>query len=245
MNKFIKIALTAILALTLTACGEKPMTKEEAFQYYSDALANVAKVDSYNCDVEMNYLISDGSNEIKMGIGMNLIIEGQTTNAPKAMMAMETQMFGMDITGEIYYADGYVYTNTMGEKTKVLGSIDTLEEFKNTAIDIKNFEDIKITKKDGITTLEFKMNNDQLNQMLGESMGDVVGDDSLKYTDTKIIVTVNADNMINDMDVSVAATMNDGTAEANITVQMKIAYTEYNSAKVILPADLDSYTLVS
>ncbi|MPN27402.1 hypothetical protein SDC9_174834 [bioreactor metagenome] len=51
--------------------------------------------------------------------------------------------------------------------------------------------------------------------------------------------------MINDMDVSVAATMNDGTTEANITVQMKIAYTEFNSAKVILPADLDSYTLIS
>ncbi len=244
MNKFIKITLTAILALTLTACGEKPMTKEEAFQFYSDALTNTAKADSYNSNVEMSYLISDGENEIKMGIGMNLILEGQTTNNPKAMMLVETQMFGMDIAAEMYYADGYIYTNTLGEKTKTKDSIDTLEQFKNTAINIKDFEDIKVTKKDGITTLEFKMSNDQLNQMLGESMNDTLGIDAMKYTDTNIVVTVNPDNTIKDMIISLVATMSVEAQEANINVDITMSYTDYNTAKVTLPADLDSYTLM-
>lgn len=177
MNNLMKrfaVLLFMVSVLSLTACGA-----ENPAKVWDEATAKNASLTDVDMAVDMDMTMEIEGESMDMTMGMDMKMNG--INSEKMLYAADTKMnmnvggYDMDIEGSTYYADGYCYTEMMGQKIKYAMDLDTMMESveQNNAANGLSSSDMKELKmkKDGENRiLTFVCNPEAMNESMSGMM---------------------------------------------------------------------------
>lgn len=156
MKKLFALMLSLAMAVSLAACGAKPLTAEEVYTKAEEKSAAMEKVDAdMTIDMTMELAAEGETQTIDMTVGAsmrgeNVGKEGMRFEMP---MSVSMPMLGMSMNVNSYYADGYYMMDMMGTKIKTpmdldraieqiqssgmaeLGSVDLLKDLAMTEVE--------------------------------------------------------------------------------------------------------------
>lgn len=247
MKKVIALTLAAAMALSFTACQEKKTPEE----IYSEAVAKNAALTATQADMTMDMDMDLGG--MSFGMTMDMAMKMKKSD-DKFEMAMTggTSLMGQKIDMEVYYKDGYNYTNAMGAKVKQAMDLETItaqaENMTMKSTPVEYLENLEMTEEDGGYKFTYTINADkmqayfeELMSMTGEAAALPEGTD-LKFESMNGTATVGKDGYISGETVDMAFSMSMEGQEVKCTVKVDATYTNPGQDFTIeFPADLDEY----
>lgn len=123
--KKIAVLLSLTMILALAACGG-----EDPAKVWDEAAAKNAALSDLDMTMSMDMTMEIESESIDIAMDMAMKMNG--INTEKMLYAADTNMsmdmgdFDFDMDGSTYYADGYCYTEMMGQKMKYAMDLDTM-----------------------------------------------------------------------------------------------------------------------
>jgi len=224
---------------------------------------NQAAYDIYLAAQDKSNSVS--SMEMKMSMDMTMEAEGSVVNskmdgtAKQVMrsvsdidmeMTMNIETMGMSMPATSYYKDGYVYTKVMDQKTKMAMPFDKFLkssnakslEFPQNAVKKSNVENISGGKRVSFT-IDGKIMNDILMEMMADSLSSLPGAENLTidFGDIDYIMTVDNDNMLKSAVTKFDATFNMMGTDIKVIYDINMDIVSVNNTTVTFPSDLDSY----
>ena len=151
------------------------------------------------------------------------------------------------------YVDSFVFMEILGQKIKVKADEKQadliLNENDGTALglDIADVKDANASKEGDKTVYFINYNTDGLNKMLESTLSELeISATNAVYNSGYATVTVNAENMIEKISISVSATVTDAElGEIKIGYWMDVTYSKYNEKiGISAPGDADKYAEV-
>ena len=127
--KKIAVLLSLTMILALAACGG-----EDPAKVWDEAAAKNAALSDLDMTMSMDMTMEIESESIDIAMDMAMKMNG--INTEKMLYAADTNMsmdmgdFDFDMDGSTYYADGYCYTEMMGQKMKYAMVLDIKTEMK-------------------------------------------------------------------------------------------------------------------
>ena len=132
MKKLASMLLVLVMVFALAACGGQSADPKEAYQAAVEKNAALTSVD-FQMDANMTVKSSGLSVPVTYSVGMKM--DRADEENPEFAMNMKMDMTGITFEMHIYYRDGYVYMDVLGQKVKQamdmqsamdqLGSVDT------------------------------------------------------------------------------------------------------------------------
>lgn len=126
MKKLLAITLSAVMALSLTACGGESKPAEttaapapkDAKTVYQEAVKKNAELKSLDMTSAMEVAIRMGEESVDMSMDMEIKMD--QANSDKMVYIANTTTKSQDQTVDmtIFYTDGYYYMDAMGQKIK-------------------------------------------------------------------------------------------------------------------------------
>lgn len=154
-KKLMALPLLLALMVAVTACG-----KEDPYEVLQKADANLAQVESI--EMQVKGAVSVKMDPIAVGpIDMTFDVKAQKVDENKTNVAMVLSEFPMlpELSNmAVYYTDGYLYLNLMGEKMKMPLPIEGVEETEKEDAEESGFlftfpkermKDLKMEKGEG------------------------------------------------------------------------------------------------
>ncbi|MEA5026225.1 MAG: DUF6612 family protein [Erysipelotrichaceae bacterium] len=239
-----------VLLLGLFGCT-KTQTKEELLAEYQSITEQSAAMTSYAMNMEMNIAMTIGEDSYNSTVETNMVVQDLGTETAKLYMSANTSTEGTDVTLESYFVDGVAYMDINGTRYyQEMTNDDYLSmtgTYSSAFLQESSYIDtITKTKEGNLTVYTIVLNTDGLmevyNDMIGELDYDTLGID-VTYDHAAISLKVNKDNYIESMTIDTAfqmSTSDDYVIDCAFTGSA--GFTDYNSAVVTLPDDLDTYT---
>ena len=211
MKKFLALLTAAVLVVSMTACASQPSDPKAL---YKEAVAKTGKLESIDMSMKVTMDMTAAGESITVTTTTGIQLD-QSASTPKMAMKSNVEVPGQgNVELMMYYADGYIYLDSNGQKVKqAASSEDALSGAAGMAveeIEEKAFKDLKMETKDGVTTLTFTADGAQMTeyvQTLLASSQTVTSADELKISDVTGKVTVNKDQYITGMTMNIPLTM--------------------------------------
>lgn len=156
--------LSALLAavLLVAGCGVKTTDATDATEapdaksMYTSAIEQTQKLESMDCSIDMDMAISYGTQSMDITMDIDMQAEN-VSSAADLKMYMNTEMdLGTLGSGsfEMYYGDGYIYSNSLGYNAKAAVSPDQFDTTTQGVIDVSAdlLSDLKM-EEDGDNTI--------------------------------------------------------------------------------------------
>ena len=249
MKKFLALLTAAVLVVSMTACASQPSDPKAL---YKEAVAKTGKLESIDVSMKVTMDMTAAGESITVTTTTGIQLD-QSASTPKMAMKSNVEVPGQgNVELMMYYADGYIYLDSNGQKVKqAASSEDALSGAAGMAveeIEEKAFKDLKMETKDGVTTLTFTADGAQMTeyvQTLLASSQTVTSADELKISDVTGKVTVNKDQYITGMTMNIPLTMTVSGQEFTCNLALDITYNNPGQPVNIDFPDFSEYTEIA
>ncbi len=250
MKKLVAILCAACITLFVSAC-EVSLTPEEL---YEKAAGNVE--DSLLYDVDTNMSIEVAFTGGTMEVGSNLNIKVDLTDAENPKIASSGTVT-MPLVGEVQvdqiFADGVMYSNVAGQKTKsnvdYQTALDLIQsgDVSDSFVPSEDFLEITAEKDGDNTVLHFNCKTDETNSFVQDALGEAMGEDTqYSFEEISGTVVVDKDEMPVSVLVRIKATMEQEGQTFQINAEIEeIFHSIGQPLEITAPADAASYADVS
>lgn len=229
--------------VTMTGCGKK-----DPFTVYSDAAKKMAELSSMEMTYDIDMTLELAGESMDMTTSSTAKMSGMNTDDMKINMAMKVGAQGQEMDMNVYYTDGYYYTDSMGTKMKYLMDLEQAQkELASTGLqtDMKKEDFKEISLEDQVLT--FTIDGEKMSSLVDTAMSSLQGlvqgtDASIDIGDVKGTASVNKDGYFEANTMTVPLTMDIMGTEMKINMDMD--YTYVNPGKEVtveLPDDLADY----
>ncbi|MBO5274582.1 MAG: hypothetical protein J6I45_08225 [Clostridia bacterium] len=256
ITTLIAFLLTLLTAASLTSCAPK-----DAKSIFNDAAAKTGSLDFIHAEGDLSAKLGFGG--ISMELPMEMELRADNTDRENLIYHMHTKltipMLTSSVEFDIYSADGYMYTDIMGEKlrapaasslTENADDIAEAEAAINEILD-EALTNAEIHEEDGKKRFTLDLPAEQIFEEFAKLNTDSESKTTLEGKRLKITVTVDGKGYIEQLDLdmtfSVSGLETDGLAallgsSLNFTVTGSINLVDIGEEiSVNLPDDLDSY----
>lgn len=189
MKKFLALALSAAMALSLTACGGSSKPKDPK-EVYAAAVKKNAELKSMDMSTKMNMKITMGEQTMDMDMDMNILMDQVNTDKMKYYAETKTTSEGQSMDMTIFYTDGYYYMDAMGQKIKYQMDLEKMMEQveQNSVggeIDVEWLKDLTLKEEGDNQILTFTADPDKMDSFVQEymsSLGATAGVEDMEMT---------------------------------------------------------------
>lgn len=229
------VALAAVLLMS--ACG----AKKDPAAIYDEAIKKQSELTSSDMTMDMNIAMAQGEETIDIGAKMAVKMDGINTDSMHYTNDTKMSAMGQDIYMKMFYADGYLYTEMLGQKIKSPMDLDTLmKQAQSTSASFVQSSAMKEIKaeKDGDNqkltyTVDPEKMNDYVKEVLG-SMSSALGD--VQNADIKILegsgtMTVNQEGYCTEQTMKMKLEMPSGGSA--ITMDMDLSAVSHNPGQAV------------
>lgn len=238
------LALLACIGMSaISGCGKK-----DPFTVYTDAAKKTAELSSMEMTYDIDMTLELAGESLDMTTSSNAKMSGMNTDDMKINMAIKVGAQGQEMDMNVYYTDGYYYTDSMGAKIKYAMNLEQAQkELASTGLqtDIKkeDFKEISLEEQ----VLTFTIDGEKMSSLVDSAMSSLQGliqgtDASIDIGDVKGTASVNQDGYFETSTMSVPLTMDIMGTEMQVNMDMD--YTYVNPGKEVtveLPEDLADY----
>ncbi len=161
------VSVLMVLALLLSACGQKPVKAEELYRLVEEKTKAMDRLNA-SLKAEMEMEISLGEETQTETATVSGEIRGENLNTEKMRMAMpmavEMPQLGMTVNTDTYYDDGWYLMEVMGQRVKCRMPLeDAIEKFKQENVQSFDYvRDLTVNKReDGLYTLSYSVDMDK------------------------------------------------------------------------------------
>ncbi len=256
--RILSLLLCFVLAFALCGCNGKKNTDapvKSDLEFLKDAVDKTDNCSSFQMEAtnKISFTIK-GDETITES---DIIVQGELdeNDKPKMLFSTTTEVKELgEMSLEFSYVDSFVYMEILGQKIKVKADEKQadliINEDDGTALglDIADVKDASASKEGDKTVYFINYNTDGLNKMLESTLNELkVSATNAVYNSGYATVTVNAEELIEKISVSVSATVTDAElGEMKIGYWMDVTYSKYNEKiGISAPADADKYTEVN
>lgn len=249
-RKYVKTTLAFLACaslITFSGCGKK-----DPYAAYTDAAKKTSELKSMEVDFDVKMDIAVNEESMNITTSSTSKMSGINTKDMKLNTEMNVSALGQSNELNVYYTDGYYYTDTAGTKIKYamdLEEIQTQLGSSGIETDLKkeDFKEISIEEKDKKEFLTFTIDGDKMTSLTNTALASLQGltagiDTSADIGDVSGTATVNKDGYFEKSTMSFPLTIE--IAGQEMTLNMDMNYTYVNPGKEVtvdLPDDLSEY----
>lgn len=257
MKKLTALILCLVMVAALfTACSEDPKTA------LANATAKTSELASYESNAKINMKVSVSGVSMDIPIDAN-VKYSKKDDAIQMSTDMALELMGMQMEMNMYYADGVMYTDAMGQKLKTAMDLEELSKTSASVVPMESdmITELKTEKVDAGTKYTPTIDDTKMSEFANTVMkkaqtgaGEAADLDALENTDfsnVQTYVIVNADGYAVEqwvsMDIVAKAEMPDATGEtAETEIKMTIEMTNNivnpgQEVTVTAPENLEDY----
>lgn len=255
--RILSLMLCFALLFALCSCNGKKNTDASVKSDLELLKAAVDKTDNCNSfQMEATNKISCTVKGEETTTESDILVQGELdeNGKPKMLFNTTTEVKELgEMSLNFSYVDSYVFMEILGQKIKVKADEKQadliLNENDGTALglDIADVKDASASKEGDKTVYFINYNTDGLNKMLESTLSELeISATNAVYNSGYATVTVNAENMIEKISISVSATVTDAElGEIKIGYWMDVTYSKYNEKiGISAPGDADKYAEV-
>lgn len=255
MKKIISLFTACLLVFSLAACDAAPKKSDVApYETYKAAVEKISGADSMHMDMDlllsMSYDMGGAKGTMDMNMDMEIKAKMKDNEVDVAEYKVAMELMGQKMDISAYMADGYIYSESNGEKSKeaietgnsnLMGmedmSADMLGDLKDAIIS----EDAKQEGGDTVITLKIdgKKAVGGFIESFMENMGDSMGD--MEMNEITVVAKVGKDETLKSVSVEFPLEVTEAGAEMDASCKIDITYVQIGGVEITAPADLDSY----
>jgi hypothetical protein len=244
------VAMVLVLTVSLSACGggsDSSSGSDNSASYKAFAAAyeelNDSKQQSMNMDLQINMDIAGTESEMAIKGPVKVI----TGDSMQLESSLQTKMYGMDIEMNMWFKDGYMYIESMGQKMKQPMDEETALASSNASVTTFEEKYLKNTTKKSITggtEYTFEVEGAALKALAGDTAGSSGIDlesDSIKWGDATVKVVLDKAGKIVSQEIVLSFEMEESDQTSKVDMTMKISDIKTSGVTIDYPADLDTY----
>lgn len=247
-------AFTTTKATTVPPASSSDQQK--LYQLYSAAYAKTTALKSIDADFSlvMNMSMSGQSSSANCSGNVKETMNGGDI---KALVHESLQGSGESQTFDAYYANGYMYISTNGQKVK--GKVDVSSFESQTSVSLsskdlteKDFQYAKSSVSNGYTTITMNLSGDSAGSILGSSLNESSQNSKNNYSDITVEVVITPDGYLKSLlikcNVTETISTSSSTTPSDLKMDMTVKYTYNNPGQpvtITAPSDLNSYQEIS
>lgn len=252
MKKTAALLMAAAMAASMMACGKSP---EEIFNEASAKSAEMKDI-----DMDMSMVISMAVEEVNMDINMDMNLKASDMNTEEMLYLAEGKV-GVAAAGaeqamdmKTFYADGYCYTETMGEKIKYAMDLESMMEtvaqnnMASTGMKAEDMLELEMTKDGDNKVFTFTADPEKINDTMAaslSSMTEQLGTDAeVKITGITGVCTVNKDGYYTNMTMNMTYEMTMMGMTLTATGDVETTLNNPGAAVEVTLPDTEGYTEV-
>jgi len=220
-----------------------------ALDLYNKANAALRNIDSVEMEMDMDMTIEADGETINMQIVSNIRQVMRSETDIDMAMDMKMSMLGMDINTKMFFRDGLLYTEMMGQKIKAPMPIEEAMAQANT--DMIDFpeaavKDMAAKDVEGGVEVSFTLIGAFLNDELIKQMGnmeELLDDDYVTFTfgDVTLVAVIGEDNTFKSLRMAFVFDMEIDDEMAQAECVIDIMFIKFGGVIVTFPSDLDDY----
>lgn len=249
MKKVLALLFALILAFSFTACGKKETAKD----VMDASIKQMEKVKSYNMvsDVDMTLKTSSSSKSLDLKATSKGAVTDVNNKNMKLKLDTSTNLFGQKIEGSTYYADGYYYTDMLGNKTKMKMDLDAIKKQISSTmgknnLSIDDYKDLKMKEDGDNRVISYSLSKEAVKKltsaMLGQAMGSTSSLKDFDIDSIKGTATIDKDNYTVAQSVDMSLTFGSDKAKQSLEMTMSVKLSDFDKdLKITAPKDLDAY----
>ncbi len=252
MKKVLAFLLGAVLLVSFASCGKdgdsSAKTPEEV---YSAAVAKLSELKALDMGADMTITMESEGASISIGVDLVMKMLQKGDDDFDMEMSMNSDMFGQTLDFKVYYVDGVMYTDIMGQKVKMeMPATDALNQTGSQSaifeMDPQWFSELNMTEEeDGSKTFTFtadpakmKEYTDKLTSQVTQQMDE----SGMTINSVSGSVTVNQDGYISGQNLVMDCTMDVEGQSMNAKVELDATVNNPGQTFEIVVPDKDSYT---
>lgn len=265
-KRIIWLFLIVALIFTSAGCGEQDAQKEEdPKEVYGAAVSKMNELNSldFNCNINLDLSTSESSTSSESldlsNVSMGMDMKAKILNLNQDNMQMDADysisISGLSIDANMYYTDGYFYSDIFNQKTKIPMDVQEMQKTAGTStastyLTEDSLKECTLTKnEDSTCTIQFTADGSKLKEFVKSafsSMEDTLGGDeevmdSFNISDVPGNCTINADGYITSQTLKL--TLSDAAnAENTMTMDISITYNNPGSEVTVEFPDFSEYT---
>lgn len=255
-KRIASIVLAAITLAVLVGCGGQKKSVNATPKDIITALESYNNSEQMDANMKMEMQLKADNMEYKVGVEFNF---------QKDFSNYKTDYFlkgkaQLPLVGEMemvsFYKDGYLYSDTMGEKTKEkVSAAAAKESFQPSQLSLALKEDfienVKAEKSGDKTTYTYKLKEDKLKELFDSMDGfekalpnspfDGMGQANFKVKNTQNTIVVNSKGQViqNKLDLELEATDKGKTASMHLIFEVNV--NKLDNVIIQYPGDLSAY----
>ena len=190
----------------------------DALEVYEEAQQMSEALTSANVDVDCKISMSYMGQDIDMSMDVNLMMKQDENNSMKFLCSGSADMLGTTVPINMFYADGYMYVDSMGVKYKQPMDLETATAQAtqiNMNMDTDVVKGLRMYTDGDTKKLAFQIDDEKINEILGAVTGataelyDTLGVSmDMKVNEANGEMTVNKDGYYESMKLFMDIAMN-------------------------------------
>lgn len=250
MKKFLSTVLSMMMVLSLAGCGGGK--KVDPKELYDTASKKASEMTSMDMDYDMTMTMAQGGESIDVTMSMNMKMDGINTEDMRYLATGTTSAMGQDVDMQMYYADGYYYMETMGQKMKYAMDVNALMEQVQQSVEGANMDSSYLkdisAKEDGdnqiLTFTADASKMDSYVQDVMSAMGSAANMEGVSYTIKEVSgeSVVNKDGYFTTAKIKMVMEMTMQGETMNVDMNMNAVYNNPGQPVTITEPNLDGYT---
>jgi hypothetical protein len=241
--------MVLVAALALTGCpagsgGEKSSTSGTPYEQYMTAAKALANAKGYSMDTDVDMSLEIMGQKMDIPIKGSILYSRKSDTDVQMKTVQKTTILGQEMEIISYFKDGYLYTETLGTKTKMESPLSSVmatssaPEFAKGAI-----KDSSSKKGEGGTEMSFTVDGSAMKDIVTKNMsgmGEMISADDMVFGDAKIVTTINGEEIVNfSMKITFEMTIQEQKTDCTMTLKMQNI--KMGDQSIEYPNDLDSY----
>ena len=245
MKKITAALLAVLLLFTATACAQ-----QDAFDLYAKAMEAQTKISSMEAELSMTAKINLG--DVSMDLNMTGTVAEVIRSQTDIDMKMVTDMSIMDedMSVTVYYKDGYMYQEILGQQMKIKMDLsEMLQQVNSSSLEFDRdaITSSSVSKADNGTKISFDLNPEHISDAVADVTGSLTGmlgdtgmDLTISYVRYELVLDKNNLPVSTNMDMGMELTIEGQTATMDYLINVHpIAYNTLT--EIDFPADLADY----
>lgn len=254
-NKMGKRILAGICCIGLLAAAGCSQNQEEPDpqELYQAAVEKNAKLTDLDMTMGTKMTMEQAGETVDIDMNVDMLMSGYNTSDLQYQMETTTALLGQNIEMTAFYADGYYYMETAGQKFKYPYDLDQIkEQVENSQTNMVSSEamtELTAEKEGENTRLTFTGDPEKMTEYTKELLsGMQTGTETTDFTIEKAggSYLINPDGYYIESNVDMDMVMNISGSEISVNTQVTSTVNNPGEkVEITLPEDLSSYTEVS
>lgn len=255
MKKRLIILLSLLMILSLVGCSKSKETEKSVDPaiIYEDAAKKMADLKDMDATATMKMTVSQGEESMDTSMDMGFKMTGANTEDMRYLCSTKISMLDVDLDMTMFYADGYYYLETLGQKIKTAMDYSTMLDKVNDSTmqtsDLSEYmKDIKATEEGDNTIVTFQLDGEKMTEYIQDTMTDLgIALDSSSYSgiEGNVETTINKDGYFSAVKMNLVLDMEVEGQAMKMNMDMDMDYNNPGKAveSIEIP-DLEGYTEV-